>query len=74
MSDVIEDELYSASVMKDLRVLDFDFVPDELPHRNEQLRFLARLFKPLLDQIAQNVVIKGPVGTGKTVLAKKFCK
>jgi cell division control protein 6 len=31
------------------------------------------MFKPLLSCTAQNVVIKGPVGTGKTVIAKKFC-
>ena len=73
MSDVIEDELFSSSVIKDLHALDFDYVPEELPHRNEQLRKIAQIFKPVLNNIAQNAVIKGPVGTGKTVLAKKFC-
>ncbi|MGF3554658.1 MAG: Cdc6/Cdc18 family protein, partial [Thermoplasmatota archaeon] len=38
-----------------------------------KLRFLAQMFKPLLSNVPQNVVIKGPVGTGKTVIAKKFC-
>ncbi len=73
MSNIIEDELMSSSVIKDLNPLDFDYVPKELPHRDEQLRFLAQMFKPLLSHIPQNVVIKGPVGTGKTVIAKKFC-
>lgn len=73
MSDIIEDELLTSSVIKDINVLDFDYVPDELPHRENQLRMLAQLFKPLLSGVAQNVVIKGPVGTGKTVIAKKFC-
>lgn len=73
MNNIIEDELMSSSVIKNLNVLDFDYVPDELPHREEPLRFLAQMFKPLLSGIPQNVVIKGPVGTGKTVLAKKFC-
>lgn len=74
MNDVIEDELLSSTVIKDLNVLDFDYVPEDLPHREKQLRFLAQMFKPILSRVAQNVVIMGPVGTGKTVIAKKFCK
>jgi len=73
MSNAIEDELMSSSVVKNLNVLDFDYVPEELIHRDEQLRFLAQMFKPLLSRVSQNVIIKGPVGTGKTVIAKKFC-
>jgi len=73
MSNAIEDELMSASVIKNLNALDFDYIPKELIHRDEQLRFLAQMFKPLLSRVPQNVVIKGPVGTGKTVIAKKFC-
>jgi len=74
MSNIIEDELSSPSVIKKINMLDFDYVPEELPYRDKQLRFLAQMFKPVLLGIAQNVVIKGPVGTGKTVIAKKFCK
>ncbi len=73
MGNIIEDELYSSSVIKDLHMLDFDYIPEELPHRSEQLRKLAQLFKPMLDCMAQNAVIRGPVGTGKTVMTKKFC-
>jgi cell division control protein 6 len=73
MSDIIEDELFSSSVIKDMNVLDFDYVPEILINRDEQLRNLAHMFKPVLSSIAQNVVIKGPVGCGKTVIAKKFC-
>jgi hypothetical protein len=73
MRDIIEDELFSSSVIKDLHALDFDFLPEELPHRTEQLRKLAQMFKPLLSGISQNAVVRGPVGTGKTVITKKFC-
>ncbi|UCF12056.1 MAG: AAA family ATPase [Thermoplasmatales archaeon] len=72
MSDVIEDELFSSSVIKDLHALDFDYVPEDLPHRTEQLRSLAQMFKPLLNDVSQNAVVRGPVGTGKTVIIKKF--
>jgi len=71
--DVIEDELLSSSIINDLNSLDFDYVPDSLPHREKQLRSLARMFKSVLSGLSQNVVINGPVGTGKTVAAKKFC-
>lgn len=74
MGDFIEDELMSSSVIKDLEILDFDYIPDELLHREKSLKMLAQMFKPLLSNISQNVLIQGPVGTGKTVMAKKFCK
>jgi cell division control protein 6 len=73
MSNIIEDELFSSSVIKDLHALDFDYVPEDLPHRTEQLRRLAQMFKPLLNDVSQNAVVRGPVGTGKTVIIKKFC-
>lgn len=73
MSNIIEDELMSSSVIKNLDTLDFDYIPEEIPHRDEQLRFLSQMFKPLMSGISQNVVIRGPVGTGKTLIAKKFC-
>lgn len=74
MVDIIEDELFSSSVIKDVKVLDFDYVPDTIVHRDSQLQMLAQLFKPTLSRIAQNAVIHGPVGTGKTVIAKTFCR
>ncbi len=74
MSNIIEDELSSKTVIKNPDKLDFDFVPDELVHRDDQQKYLSQMFKPLLSGVSQNAVIKGPVGTGKTVIAKKFCR
>jgi len=73
MSNIIEDELRSSTVIKNPKALDFDYVPEELIHRDEQQKMLAQMFKPLLQNVSQNAIIKGPVGTGKTVIAKKFC-
>ena len=73
MSNIIEEELLSSSVIKNPDKLDFDYVPEELIHRDEQLRFLSQMFKPLLSFVSQNAIIKGPVGSGKTAIAKKFC-
>lgn len=74
MGSIIEDELFSSSVIKDLHVLDFDYIPSELPHRTEQLKKLAQMFKPLFVNIAQNAYIRGPVGAGKTAMTKYFCQ
>jgi cell division control protein 6 len=73
MSNIIEDELMSSTVIKNPKSLDFDYVPEELIHRDEQQKILAQMFKPLLHNVPQNAIITGPVGTGKTVIAKKFC-
>jgi cell division control protein 6 len=73
MSNIIEDELLSSTVIKNPNILDFDYIPGELVHRDDQLKYLAQMFKPLLSNVSQNVIIKGPIGTGKTVIAKKFC-
>jgi archaeal cell division control protein 6 len=70
---IVEDELAGPSVFKDRSVLDFDWVPSELPHRQEELRQLTATFKTILDGAgAQNVLVTGSVGTGKTVLSRKF--
>jgi cell division control protein 6 len=65
---------YSKTVFKDLRALSFEYVPPNLPHREKQLERLYTLFKPLfMIGRGQNVFLKGSVGTGKTVVSKKFC-
>jgi len=74
MTNIIEDELLSSSVIKNPDVLDFDYIPDEIIHRDDQQRLLAQMFKPLLSNVPQNAILKGPVGSGKTLVSKKFCK
>ncbi len=72
--DYIAQELSGPSVFKDVSKLDFDYVPDVLPNRDEHLRKLARIFGQILkSDISENVLIKGRVGTGKTAISKKFC-
>lgn len=62
------------SVFKNYKALDFDFVPEELPHRDSQLTRLHTIFGPIVDSnVSQNAFLTGPTGSGKTVLSKKFC-
>lgn len=73
LMSLIEEELQGPTVFKDLAKLDFDYVPDELPHRDDAYRFLTRTYKGLAAGASrENVLVWGPVGTGKTALAKRF--
>lgn len=61
------------SVFKNYKVLDFDYVPKDLPHRDTQLTRLFTMFSSVVDSnVSQNAFITGPTGSGKTVLSKKF--
>jgi cell division control protein 6 len=69
----IDDAFKRSSVFKDITKLDFDYVPKEIVHRDDHLRKLASIFKPVIaSNVSQNVLITGSVGTGKTVMSKKF--
>jgi cell division control protein 6 len=73
MRDVIEDTLRGPSVFKDESKLDFDFVPEELPHREDEFKQLSLAMRSVLeDRAPQTMLVRGPVGTGKTVLTKRF--
>jgi len=74
MRRLLEDAL-GRSVIKNHQPLSFDFVPKELPHREEHFSKVSAIFAPLImNGIAQNARFKGPVGSGKTVTAKRFCE
>ena len=65
----------SSSLVKDPRVLDFSYVPEQLVHREGQMKMLSALFSPVLDgPLSQTAFLLGPVGTGKTCLANRFCQ
>jgi len=67
-------ETIGKSVFKDQRTLSFDYVPQKLVHREAQMKKLIMLYKPVIESnFAQNAVLIGSVGTGKTAAAKRFC-
>ncbi len=73
--DYIEDELSRRSVFKSEQFLSIDYVPESLPHRQSELRILAQNFKTLISspgRTSHKFLIQGPVGTGKTAVAKRF--
>lgn len=61
-------------IIKDGRKLSFDYVPDKLIHREEQMSALRMLFRPIFeDGRSETAFLTGTVGTGKTATAKRFC-
>lgn len=67
-------ESYGRTVFKNRQALSFDFVPPKLVHREQQLKRLSTLFRPVAESnFSQNAFLHGSVGTGKTVTAKRFC-
>ena len=62
------------ALIKDPRPLSYDYLPPALPHREIQLEEMKRLFQKVKDGGAQNVLLKGRVGTGKTASARLFCE
>jgi cell division control protein 6 len=72
---IIEEELEKPSIFKSRESLSPEYIPDQLPHREKELRELTSYFKHLVTtpgSISQRVLITGRVGTGKTALAKVF--
>jgi archaeal cell division control protein 6 len=70
---LIEEELGGPSVFKDLAKLDFDYVPRTLPGREEALRWLTSTYRGLTQGASrEHALLWGPVGSGKTVVAKLF--
>ncbi len=72
---LVEEALGGPTVFRDLAKLDFDYVPESLPHRDDAVRFLTRTFKGLTQGGSrEHALLWGPVGTGKTVVAKHFTR
>jgi cell division control protein 6 len=61
-------------IIRDGRKLSFDHVPERLVHREEQMKKLRMLFRPVFeDNRPETAFLIGTVGTGKTATAKRFC-
>jgi cell division control protein 6 len=75
MRDIIAGELGGPTLFKDLGKLSYDYVPDDLPGRQEEMAKLGRIFRGLQQGGAgQHVLVTGPVGSGKTALSRAFAR
>jgi Cdc6-like AAA superfamily ATPase len=59
----------------DARVLDEEYVPLDVPHRNAELNHLSTALEPIeRGQSGETTLLLGPSGTGKTCLAKHMLR
>jgi len=71
LNEVFEKFVGNAKVFKDREVLRHDYLPERLPHRDEQIRKLGETVAPVLKGArSSNVFIYGTTGTGKTAVTK----
>jgi len=71
LDDVFEKFVSEAKVFKDREVLRHDYLPEKLPHREEQIRDLGQAVAPVLKASrCSNIFIYGKTGTGKTAVTK----
>ncbi|MFA5943593.1 MAG: AAA family ATPase [Candidatus Thermoplasmatota archaeon] len=72
---LVEEELGGPSVFKDLAKLDFDYVPEALPGREDAIRWMSSTYRGLTQGAnREHALLWGPVGTGKTAVAKLFAR
>jgi len=65
----------SHSVFQDESILFPEYLPHQIPHRETQLKALELYFSSTVQnasRASQNVMLSGPVGSGKTLMAKKL--
>jgi len=66
--DSIFDSFDKGSIFKDKGILQNAYKPDEIPHRDEQIKLLASILAPVLrGERTSNLFLYGKTGTGKTL-------
>ncbi|MGD6934663.1 MAG: Cdc6/Cdc18 family protein [Candidatus Bathyarchaeia archaeon] len=71
LDDVFDSFVNRVNLFKDREVLRHDYIPDKLPHREDQIRLLGERVAPVLkDARCSNIFIYGKTGTGKTAVTK----
>src|SRR3989339_1373858 len=63
--------LEKPSIFLNKKVLQSNYTPDMIPHRNEQIDYIAGILAPCLRlEKPSNLFLYGKTGTGKTVVSK----
>ncbi|MCW4038240.1 MAG: ORC1-type DNA replication protein [Candidatus Bathyarchaeota archaeon] len=71
IDDIFDKFLQGPKIFTDREVLRPDYVPDNLPHREDQIQQIAKILAPVLDEArGSNIFIYGKTGTGKTAVVK----
>jgi len=71
VANIFDNLVDKGSVFKKKQYLDHRFLPDNLPHRKEQITGIAKYWIEALNNVTpSDVTIYGKTGTGKTAAAK----
>ena len=71
LDGVFEKSVSNVKIFKDREVLRHDYLPERLPHREEQIRQVGETVAPALKGArSSNIFIYGKTGTGKTAVTK----
>jgi len=71
LDEVFDKFLRGSTVFTNREVLRHDYVPENLPHRGEHIRYLGEILAPALrGSLCSNALIYGKTGTGKTAVIK----
>ena len=71
LEDVFDRFLSNSHIFKDREVLCHDYIPEKLPHRDNQINCLGGIVAPVLrGSPCSNAFIYGKTGTGKTAVTK----
>jgi cell division control protein 6 len=71
LNEVFDKFISNAKIFKDREVLRHDYLPERLPHREQQIRQLGETLATVLKGArGSNIFIYGKTGTGKTAVAK----
>jgi len=71
MTNLFEHELGERRIFRDMSILSPHYVPQELPHRDKEIRGVTKIIAPVLrNEKPSNLFIYGGTGTGKTCVVK----
>ena len=71
LDEVFDEFLKGSSIFRRREALRHDYIPESLPHREEQIRYLGEMLAPTLKgSMCSNILIYGKTGTGKTAVVK----
>lgn len=71
IENIFESELRDRRIFKDLNILSPHYVPQELPHRESEIRDITKIIAPVLrNEKPNNTFIYGGTGTGKTCVVR----
>lgn len=71
LDDIFENFVNNEHLFKDREVLRHDYLPDSLPHREDQIKLLGATVAPVLKNArCSNIFIYGQTGSGKTAVTK----